>query len=183
MPSVFRRALTPKYKNILEVTMKRIITLALMCLMVVAFTGLTACGTPTNSNVNSTGGYSIVNQPEVTAENFEDKVPTNDFTAILPEEEERERKIAEENLEAAKLEYENGKKVLEVAKQEYELAKQEMELIEQRYENGEISQEELSAAMQEFFQGPHNEYFAAQRAFFDGPHREYFDAQAEYSGR
>ncbi len=162
--------------------MKRIITLALMCLMVVALVGLTACGAPTNSNVKPTRFESMEDEPKSTVEDFEDKVPVNDFTALLPDAEEQENMTSAEKFEIAKQEYEAGKKVLDAAAQKYELAKHELELAEQRYENGELSQEEFFDAMEEFFDGPHNEYFAAHREFFDGPHREYFDAQAEYFG-
>lgn len=163
--------------------MKRIITLALACLMVVVLMGLTACGTSSNSNGTSTKFDSMRNEPEITADDSEDKLPVNDYTANPPKEEEQNNTTMAEKLETAKQEYEDGKKVLDAAGQKYELAKREMELTEQRYENGEISNEEFFNAQEDFFDGPHKEYFAAQREFFDGPHRKYFDVQAEYFGR
>lgn len=161
--------------------MKRIITLALTCLMLVAIAGLTACGAPSNSSIASAefnyarGGYEV---EELEPVQKEPGVSTGVTGTV-----QQESRVTAEILGAAQQEYEADRKVLDAAAQKYELAKQELELAERRYENGELSREEFFATMEEFFDGPHREYFDAQEEFFAGPHREYFDLQAEYFGR
>lgn len=147
MPSVFRRALTPKCKKILEVIMKKIITLALTCLLLALLLGTTACGAPQNSNPTA----------NVFADNQEE------FKTA-----EQELEIARQEFDAAEKEFAIAKKEFDAVKQKYELEKKKLERAEQLFENGELSSDEFFATLQEFF---------------DGPHREYFEAHDKYLGR
>lgn len=185
--------------------MKRIITLALACLMVVALIGLTACGTQSNNNVYTQTSYPVGDIPTIDPVNagateYSKKAPQDNIEMqeepqddiALEERWEEGRRTHEAKKQAfedavklpqiEKQTYEAAKRVLEAARQKYDLAKQELDLAEQRYEDGEISKEEFFDTMEDFFNGPHKEYFAAQEEFFEGPHREYFELQQKCLG-